>query len=366
MITPALEGRAKSADYRMIEAFEIENFRCFNKLRLDKLQRLNVIVGDNAGGKTSLLEALRIARAGVPAVIPWLNSLRGLPFYPSPLTQESFDAIWETYFPSLDKKTVIQLRYWDTRKKASSVSIQYDLKSATLIMDAQGRPLIPISPIIFKRTEGKVVQTHRAYVNQQNQPVFDPPAQSIDLTAYFGTTSPMSQQDNARWFTALSQRNQEAELIQALKDEYDFVEDILILSPGGLSAGLYARIKGTDGKLPLNVISDGVNKFFTYALAMYTFRDEIVLIDEIDAGIYYKRLPHLWSHLFQLADRFKTQLFASTHSFECLQALLPVLEANLNAVCLIRLEADKTGNRIAKQFWGSDLKAALQSQGEIR
>ena len=38
----------------MIESLEVENFRCFNKLSLDGLGKVNVVVGDNGAGKTAL------------------------------------------------------------------------------------------------------------------------------------------------------------------------------------------------------------------------------------------------------------------------------------------------------------------------
>ena len=41
-----------------ITSVEIENFRCFQKLRVDGLAQVNLIVGANNAGKTVLLEAI--------------------------------------------------------------------------------------------------------------------------------------------------------------------------------------------------------------------------------------------------------------------------------------------------------------------
>jgi hypothetical protein len=41
-----------------ITSVEIENFRCFQKLRVDGLAPVNLIVGENNAGKTVLLEAI--------------------------------------------------------------------------------------------------------------------------------------------------------------------------------------------------------------------------------------------------------------------------------------------------------------------
>src|ERR1700733_1096295 len=41
-----------------ITSVEIENFRCFKKLRVDGFTAVNLIVGANNSGKTALLEAI--------------------------------------------------------------------------------------------------------------------------------------------------------------------------------------------------------------------------------------------------------------------------------------------------------------------
>ena len=54
----------------MIESLRIENFRCFKALELHGLKRINAIVGDNATGKTVLLEAIKIGLGGFRELFP--------------------------------------------------------------------------------------------------------------------------------------------------------------------------------------------------------------------------------------------------------------------------------------------------------
>ena len=44
----------------MLEQLRIENFRCFKSFELEHLGRVNLLVGKNNSGKTSILEALKI------------------------------------------------------------------------------------------------------------------------------------------------------------------------------------------------------------------------------------------------------------------------------------------------------------------
>ena len=59
------------------------------------------------------------------------------------------------------------------------------------------------------------------------------------------------------------------------------------------------------------------------------------------------------------------QLFATTHSYECLRSLLPAMEENPEDFCLIRTEV-LNGEHKVKQFYGRKFLAALEQQGEIR
>ena len=55
----------------VLDSLEIKNFRAFKHLRIEKLGRVNLIVGKNNVGKTSVLEALWLYAAGVNPAIVW-------------------------------------------------------------------------------------------------------------------------------------------------------------------------------------------------------------------------------------------------------------------------------------------------------
>src|SRR5437764_10211677 len=70
--------RRLGSEYRMIHSIEIRNFRCFKELSIDGCRRFNVIVGDNASGKTALLQAIFLALASSPHVAVRYRAQRGL------------------------------------------------------------------------------------------------------------------------------------------------------------------------------------------------------------------------------------------------------------------------------------------------
>ena len=66
-----LERSPKEGIGNLILDFNIENFWGFKKLSLEKLGRVNLIVGKNSVGKSSVLEAFRIYASGADARVLW-------------------------------------------------------------------------------------------------------------------------------------------------------------------------------------------------------------------------------------------------------------------------------------------------------
>ena len=80
------------AEYGLLQAVRVRNFRGFDDLKVENMKRINLVVGRNNSGKTSLLEALfLLAGAGNPHPTLNANVVRGL-------TQETPEAIRETFW----------------------------------------------------------------------------------------------------------------------------------------------------------------------------------------------------------------------------------------------------------------------------
>src|SRR6266567_8177371 len=102
----------------VLKSLEIQNFRGFHHLQIERLGRVNLIVGENNVGKTSLLEALQLyANDGNPNLIWQLLCTR----------DES------AYYPPYDLNTyaggdvgilLLDLRYLFYGRKDIDVSLQ--------------------------------------------------------------------------------------------------------------------------------------------------------------------------------------------------------------------------------------------------
>jgi AAA15 family ATPase/GTPase len=94
----------------------------------------------------------------------------------------------------------------------------------------------------------------------------------------------------------------------------------------------------------------------------------VVLIDEIEDGIYYKNMPDVWRSLITLCLREDVQLIVSTHSYEFLQAAAPILarEEIAKESQLLRAEIDEKGKYVIRKIPAQALDAATRRDFEVR
>lgn len=108
-----------------------------------------------------------------------------------------------------------------------------------------------------------------------------------------------------------------------------------------------------------------MNKLAGILLAMTEQKGGLILIDEIENGFYYNKLPMVWSALLDFCREYDCQIFASTHSEECLAAAAELAESCPDDFSIIRT-VQKNGETEVRQFGGENFSDALSENIEIR
>ena len=70
----------------------------------------------------------------------------------------------------------------------------------------------------------------------------------------------------------------------------------------------------------LNEFGDGLGKFIYFIILLLSQKDSIILIDEIENGIHYTNLDKLWEIILTISKEQNVQVFATTHSKECIES----------------------------------------------
>jgi energy-coupling factor transporter ATP-binding protein EcfA2 len=367
--------KRKPAGYHMIKSLHLKNFRCFKEVDLPELRRINLIVGKNATGKTALLEAVRLALGGTPVLLWTMNQNRTfMGNYPQSPTREQFEAIWSPYFFDYDISNPISTECRDSDGNTASLKVFFDpQKSVTTVPQQQPQqqpPLNPttIVPLAFERIDfsGRPSVLY-ASVNPQGGYVLDP-GPELGLASEFLPSALFSNPvQPAQWFSQLSVQKREKEIVDAVREEFEPALENLTVISLGQAPSIYASIRYLKEKLPLSLLSAGITKFVVLLEIVLLRGKGVVLIDEIENGLFYKTLEPLWKYLLKFATGNNTQIFLSTHSQECVRALMPAMQGHEDDFTLLRCErAEDSSGATVTLLQGKFLEAAIEQGVEVR
>jgi hypothetical protein len=373
---------SRPAEYLMIESFEAQNFECFESLKLSGLKRMNIITGDNASGKTALLEALYAASRANSEGLLLLNQNRGLQIGPGPqipglptvVSAIQFPAIWERFFhfskangsrvPS--KKT--NLSFVDSNKKTYLIDYSFEGPTESIIQPSLtlGGAVAPLHISRRIREEGKPEQHTQSVISlgPQGQLMQSVTLQNIGPTTFiFPASLNYVEADNVMWFSQLREKQETDEIIAFFKTNFPFLINLEVLAPEGIS-GIYATLL-SGGVRRLQLVSAGVYKIVSLLLGCARSEGGIIMIDEIENGLFYDKYALTWFILNKFSKKYGCQVFVTSHSKECLEQLPNIIGDDVASFELLRTEREN-GKCIVRQISGTAMKAALMGGNEIR
>jgi AAA15 family ATPase/GTPase len=113
-------------------------------------------------------------------------------------------------------------------------------------------------------------------------------------------------------------------------------------------------------------MGDGLGRLTSLLLTIANAPGGVVLVDEIENGLHHSILGKVWRAIGDAARRFDTQVFATTHSYDCIRAAHQAFEASESYdFRLHRLE--RIGDMIrAVTYDQAVLAAALKAELEVR
>jgi len=364
MVRSAFGGQAGApAGYPMIEELQIKNFRCFEEVSLSGLKRVNIVVGENASGKTALLEGIFLAAADGPGIVLRYRGQRGTEEVTITLTRTAFEDLWRDLFFNFDQERTIFVSLQGSRHMTRSVVVAYSREeSLTLPLGQHPVEAVGIRPIDFKyRTVDGTVYTIRPEITEKGL-TFGGLTPSLGGSYFAANIRPG--RETAIRFSNLSKDGKEGVVIQAIQQKYPFIESLSVEAEGDQLV-LHAKVQGVARKMPIGLVSGGVGKLANILIGIMSNPRGVVLVDEIENGLYYSKFTDIVATLYDFAREHETQLFLSTHSMELLEAVLPFVENHEEDFTLVRTEREN-GKCAARLFKGQNFRAALEQRMEVR
>jgi len=319
---------------RVLKDFIVRNYRCFDELTLEKLGRVNLITGKNIVGKTALLEALRIYGSGA-----------------------SIDALWEIIASRnehVQRETGGGLRNLSRRTNGQYLPIAIGPSTRSINIAVKDRTSI--------RVESNEQTLYEAPLNRLTLDFVERVPVACRMIASQG----LSSEDIDVLWDMLALTDLESEITASLRLLAPSVERITLLTNRADSSRVpFVRLAGNRDPVPLKQLGDGMNRVFGIALAIAN-AGACLLVDEIENGIHYSVLEQIWDFIFGAAARLEVQVFATTHSWDCVTAFQRAAKkAKGEEGVLIRLERRR--DRVVPTYFAEEeLEIAAREQIEVR
>lgn len=332
----------------MLERLHIRNYRVFNDLKIDQLSRLNLIAGKNNSGKTSLLEAIFLLSGGGNAELALkimafrgIDSAAGTP-------QTIRETFWKPLFSALDMNKTVEIVGHHAPLGQLTLTVMLDKPGTTELLfnvnDTVKTPLAELSDthqLMFSFLSSGTGEAKGSMRVTGQSIQIEPPNVGTPFSSRFISSRAGNLQDDARLLGVLRKQKQGHLILEALQIIEPKLQSIEDNSASGTPL-IWGDI-GLSELVPLPVMGEGMTRIARLVLAISATPNGMVVVDEIENGLHHSVLPKVWKVVNAAAKQFNTQVFATTHSFECVEAAHEALGAD--SFLLHRLEVSGTENR---------------------
>lgn len=375
----------------MLDSLHIKNFRNLEELKIESLGQVNLITGKNNTGKSSLLEAVAVyANKGDLNLIYRLLDYRGEDFTDViRFRDESKDDNIgkDSVFHSLtsmftDRKIAmdnpIHIGPFNTDGTLKDVLCLRFVKYIEEIeKDAQGNT-IHRRKIVSDKDDINISEYGIGFEMQFNDVstlvslnrrafrFMGEPFNQMERTQFVRTLV-VEQETNSKLFDNIALTEKEQYVIDSLRIIEPATERIAFIEKKPRGRTPVIKLTGVPEVLPIKRMGDGINRILTIILALVNAENGYLLLDEFENGLHYSVQEKLWEIIFKLSQRLNVQVFATTHSNDCISGFEQVLNNETNQMNgkLIRLN---NVNGVIKQveYTPREMKIANEHNVEMR
>lgn len=370
----------------MYSSIRIQGYRGLDSFEMRGLGRVNLLVGANNCGKTSILESIQLLRSlGNPYVLSSIAGRRGEWGYPSdgdvqaPLGNRSELLDLSHLFANRQFHRSINIEAdriadgtassWNDKVTVSvddRLQVQQQALHAELGED-NGEALI----VHVKWSDAEVA--YKATVTEDGLLLGSRPPSRPRLgftqAAPFIRTSGMTSTDVVRAFSKFVLTPKHEAIKEALRIVEPTIEDLVPIADSRIRfsrdgpGGVVLRLHGVENRVPIGSMGDGMWRMLGLALSIASADGGVLLVDEIDTGLHYSVMEDMWRMLSSAAEARSVQLFATTHNRDCYESLAAIAMSAEGGVTIQKIDRDRGE---AVRFSGEAIVAAAERGIEVR
>jgi len=332
----------------MLTRIDITNYRCFKSYQMDGLAQVNLIVGKNNSGKTALLEAINFATTGGdPMVLMEAAGRRGEMIEASESPRSLPDVTHFFYGHNIQPGSEFSIAAGNGHHRITAKLIDLPQDPELFAEEGsgfEGRPVMglqidggtglgaKVADLGLSERGGLIINRVARFASSAAASTVATPA-----TVFVPTESMSGPKLVQLWRNVLLDAAHPHVVAAVKLVEQDIDEIIYVPSEGGVRISGSARnffVKARDQRkpIPLGSFGDGSRRLMTLAIALARASKGTLLVDEIDTGLHYSVMAEMWRLIVLNAMAADVQVFATTHSWDCIEglSLLCQREPNLN------------------------------------
>ena len=337
----------------MIRDIKIKNYKGFNDFQISDFKQFNLITGRNNAGKSTLLEAISILYNPYSA------------YYINWLTMNYNASTCYSFFHNLEIDKPIEISTTEEKLKLIiSLQEKYE-EEQRFLKDEKPENIVKKQVGLRLLYTSKNKEKNDIFINSDNRYRLRRRYEDIHVsdTKLINIRS-MFFEDYVKYFDEIQTSKQDSKIIELLQTTIvPELKSIALAQDNTLKVDV-----GYDKYLPFGALGDGIKMLFRILISIYNNKNGILLIDEIETGFHYSVIDSVWRVIIKAAQEFNVQIFASTHSKECIASYMKIfreLQLPDSFDNYFRLERKQT-EIYHVQYTSDELEAALENNFEIR
>ncbi len=378
----------------MLKSLEITNFRLLERFQVRKLGRVNLIVGKNNSGKSSVLEALRIyagnAHRRVLQQIAISHNERALAAEPTAVESDGalhgalpFEALFSGRRVNLTRENTITIGQiapdpdvltitsgWLAEMKTENsgltkVSTRFIAHPDATHPDESLTPCLRVAKpdrVLSLIALTDLMSHFGSYRRTAGTPCSFIPTQFVSIDELADEWDRIALTDDQEVIK---------EALRIITPEFEGLTFVRDFGSQGLQRTARVKLSTSDRPVPLNSLGDGVVRILQLVLKLFPARGGFFLIDEFENGLHFSVQEKVWTLLLRMAEKLDIQVFATTHSWDCIESFARAAHANKAAEGVLfrvgqSVRTSDHGRIIATVFDEEQLYSITQTDVEVR
>jgi len=343
-----------------LQKIEINQYRGIKNMTLDNLSRINVLVGGNNSGKTSILEAIQLLSNPFSEALVFNVAIQRLH---KTFISQTGEALKWMFSQDSNGHQPIDLALYQADKKIA-VTFEFFEKEVGIETFQLGERITDmiVQEIHVKLNSNEKVMTHKGSTVNSSEPYRN----DIYKLSYVSSDDRIILDTQIGKIFLDQKKTKLIEMLQQFDAEIAGIEIIPVQARHGKAGYIRNQIyiqKKDKSLAPIYTFGDGLQKVVYIASKLLNLQNGVLLLDEAEVSIHTKMIPTFFEWLSKLAEQHNVTIFMTTHSIEAVDGVIAASKESLENLSFYRLEKKGVKYFSGKRMHSVRYESAMEVRG---